>query len=81
MDGVSDATGRTAHASNLVAGIKQLVAGTHSDFIITCGAREWKVHKIILRVTSPVLEKSCFGGFKVWIHMRTQNSDFADRDM
>lgn len=65
MDGVPDATGHPAHASDLVAGIKQLVAGEYSDFIITCGAGEWKVHKIILSVTSPVLKKSCFGGFKV----------------
>lgn len=49
----------------LRAGIRRFQDGRYADFTIKCGAREWKAHKIILSAISHVLEKACFGGFKV----------------
>lgn len=36
-----------------------------SDFSIICGDRDWKVHKFMLALHSPVLQAACTQGFKV----------------
>ncbi|KAK4550259.1 hypothetical protein LTR36_003226 [Oleoguttula mirabilis] len=35
-----------------------------TDFVIICGEREWKVHRVILTLHSPVLAKAITGAFK-----------------
>lgn len=37
----------------------------YSDFTIRCGARSWKVHKVIISSVSEYFEKACSGEFKV----------------
>lgn len=36
-----------------------------TDFTITCGAREYKVHRLVLSMHSDVLSRACNGAFKV----------------
>jgi hypothetical protein len=42
-----------------------LESGRYSDLTVTCGKRNWKVHKSVLCVQSDFFAKACDGGFKV----------------
>lgn len=62
---------RKADAFGLVADVEKLKDGSYSDFTISCHGREWKVHKFLLSARSSVLEKSCYGSFKVSLSYRS----------
>lgn len=36
-----------------------------TDFTITCGEREWRVHRLVLSMHSDVFSHACNGAFKV----------------
>ena len=38
---------------------------TLKDFVVKCGASEWKVHGAVLSLHSSVLARACGGNFKV----------------
>lgn len=66
------------HGLELHAGVKKFEDGRNSDLLITCGPREWRTHKFILSAMSPVLERSCFGGFKVCSFAVTRYEQFTN---
>ena len=48
------------------------------DFVIRCGSREWKVHKLIVSAQSDFLDRAAYGPFKVG-HLLQCNSSLTIR--
>ena len=44
---------------------RQFLEGKNTDFTITCGGREFKVHRVVLCAQSKFFARMCEGDFKV----------------